>query len=317
MECQTVHEHLSAYLDRDLPQPMRELLEHHFTHCPPCQFTLSQLQTVTAWVREFPPVEPSPLFLQQVTNRVDHLTKRSTPLLFHRLVGAFPVQVAAVIALLVSAAVLWQNASDVWQGQQAHPPALTEPWLSRDRTKTPAMDVPAFEPFFDESPSAPAPLVQAPLLRPVLSAREEPLPAVRDVSAMPTRVGLLAEGRAGELALFPSFVLRASDPVRVAQQVWEIVPRLGGALLQAQGMVTPAGLAARGPAQVAITVAAHRYQALLDAIQQLPDTSLVEERLGVAGRELSPGSAVAFRPFEYAPAATPSHMTLIITILPR
>jgi hypothetical protein len=317
MECQTVHEHLSAYLDRDLPLSMRESFDRHLAHCPQCRLTLAQLQTMTAWVRDFPPLEPSPLFLQQVTARADHLAKRSVPLLFRRFMGAFPAQMAAALVLVVSAALLWQIAPDVWQERQDHPPVQSEPWLSGESTMAPAVEVPAAEPLFEEAPPTPAPLVQVPLQRPVFTAREEPLRMVRDVSARPMLAGLPSEGGAGEFAFLPSIMLRAVDPVQTTQQVWEIVPRLGGALLQAQGMATPVGRTARGPVNVTFSLPATRYQALLDAIRQLPNTSVVEERLAFIGREWSPGSAGALRRLDYSQAATTPQMTLVITILPR
>jgi hypothetical protein len=317
MECQTVHEHLSAYLDRDLPLQTRELLDQHFTHCPQCRLTYIQLQTMTAWVRDFPPIEPAPFFLQHVTQRVDQLAKHAAPFFFRRLLGAFPMQVAATLIVVVSAVVLWQITPDIWQGQQAQPPGRIEPWKSQDSTMAPLGDVPSMEPFFEEPPPTPAPLVQAPLRQPVWTWREEPSRLMREVSTMPRLAGLPFEARMGEFALFPSFVLRAADPVQTAQHVWEIVPRLGGALLQAQGMATPADRTTRGPVKVTFSLAAPRYQALLDAIRQLPDTSVVEERLAFIGRELSPGSAGTFRRLEYTPAATTPEMTLVITILPR
>jgi hypothetical protein len=317
MECQTVHEHLSAYLDRELPLHTREQLDDHFAHCPPCRFTYTQLQTMTTWVRDFPPIEPSPLFVQQVTQRVDHPAKRSAPLFFRRLLGTFPMQVAAALVLVVSAAVLWQITPDVWQGQQPPPPVRIEPRNAQDSTFAPLADVPAVEPFLEEPAPLPAPLVQVPLRQPVWTSRAEPPRVLREVSSMPQLAGLPAEGRMGEFALFPSFVLRATDPVQTAQHVWETVPRLGGALLQVQGMATPTDQSARGPVTVTFSLAAARYQTFLDAIRQLPDITVVEERLAFIGWELSPGAAGAFRRLEYAPAATTPHMTMVITILPR
>ncbi len=317
MECQTVREHLSAYLDHDLPLAMRALFDRHLAHCPPCRRTLAQLQTMTAWVRDFPPLEPSPLFLQQVTTRVDHLAKRSVPLLFRRFFGAFPTQMAAALVLVVSATLLWRMAPDIWQEQQVHPTVQSEPWMSGESTLAPTVEAPAVEPLLEEALPTPLPLVQAPLQRPAFTTREEPLRMVRDVSARPIWAGLPSEGRAGEFAFFPSIILRAADPVQTTQQVWEIVPRFGGALLQAQGMATPAARKARGPVNVTFSLPASRYQALLDAVRQLPNTSVAEERMAFFGREWSPGAAGGLRHLNYAQATTPPQMTLVITILPR
>jgi hypothetical protein len=140
---------------------------------------------------------------------------------------------------------------------------------------------------------------------------------MREVSLKPRTADVLAERGVSEFAFFPSYVLRATDPVQTAQQIWEIVPRLGGALLQAQGMVTPADRTMGGQVKVTFSLAANRYPFLLDAIRQLPDTSVIEERMAFISRELPPVPAGALRRLEHLWAATPQPMTSVITILPR
>jgi predicted anti-sigma-YlaC factor YlaD len=66
MDCRTVHDHLSAYLDRVLPLQIWERLDTHVRRCARCRREFTQLQTVTAWVRNLPRIEPSPTFRQQV-----------------------------------------------------------------------------------------------------------------------------------------------------------------------------------------------------------------------------------------------------------
>src|SRR5262245_3156967 len=114
MDCRTVHDHLSTYLDHDVPLQVRLILDQHFEFCPQCSTELAQLSTLTAWVRDFPLVEPSPMFLQCVRKRVGQLPPRPPLPFFRRLVGAFPLQAAAVV-VVVSAALLWQLGPSVWQ----------------------------------------------------------------------------------------------------------------------------------------------------------------------------------------------------------
>jgi hypothetical protein len=313
MDCRTVHEQLSAYVDGDLPAPMREALDRHFAQCPACQRTCVELQTVIAWVRDLPSIAPSPTFLHQVTAQVERRAAPAGGTLVRRLVGALPLQVAAALVFVVSAVLVWQLTPYVWRTSPIEAPRPSEPWISQERAIAPTMDLPP-EPFFGEPPP-PAPLVQVPQ-RSWWMAREESWRLARDVSAMPMVVGGPAEGRGGELALFPSLVLRAADPVQTAQQVWEMVPRLGGALLHAQGMATPAARASRGPVRVTVTLPAERYQALQEGIAQLPGIAVVEERAAFIGRELLPAAGGSlWRPD--SSAATPPHLTLAITILPR
>jgi hypothetical protein len=319
MDCRTVHDQLSAYLDHDLPLQTRLLCDQHLEACPRCRHELAQLHTMTAWVRDFPLIEPSPMFLQHVRERVARLPNRSPLPFFRRLVGALPLQAAAALVVVVSAVLVWQMTPRSWRGQvhEVEPPARLEPWLSRERSVTPILDAPPFEPMLEESFPAPAPLVQAPSRRPGFTAREEFVRFWRELPPMPLLTGVHAEGRIGDVSLFPSLTLRAADPVQTAQQIWELVPRTGGALLRSQGMVTPAGRASRGPVRLTLSIEADRYEALLDAIRQLPGTAVTEERMAIIGRELPLGSSVSLWRVEHAQPAKAPLMTLVITILPR
>jgi hypothetical protein len=318
MDCRTVHDHLSTYLDRELPLQTRALLDQHFAACPQCRKELAQLHTVTAWVRDFPRVAPPAAFLQRVCDRVERLPHRPWLPLFRRLAGALPLQAAAMV-VVVSAALVWQMTPHLWQGpvREVEPPAHVEPWTSRERSVTPPLDAPPFDPMLEESSPAPAPLVQAPSRRSGLIARDGFVRFGGDPPVMPMPTGMPAEGRGGEVSLLPSLTLRADDPVQAAQQIWEVVPRTGGALIQSQGMVTPAGRTSRGPVKIALSISAGRYQALLDAIRRVPGTTVTEERMVALGRELPLGSTAFLWRIEHPPATQAPLMTLVITILPR
>jgi hypothetical protein len=317
MDCRTVYDHLSTYLDHDLPLQMRVLFDHHLAACPQCRHELAQLHTVTAWVRDFPRIDPSPVFLQQVRERVGRLPHRSRLPWFRRLAGTLPVQAAAALVVVVSAALIWQMMPSLRHGQEAEPPARTAPWISHERSLTPILDAPSFEPTPEEPFPAPPPLVQLPLRRPGFMAREGFVRFGSDASPMPMPTGMPAEERVGEVSRVPSLTLRADDPVQAAQQIWELVPRTGGALLQSQGMITPAGRTSRGPVKVALSIAADRYQTLIDAIRQVPGSTVTEERMAIISRELSPGSTASLWRIEHAHVTKAPPTTLVITILPR
>jgi len=319
MDCQTVHHHLSTYLDHDVPLQTRRVLEQHFELCPECCNELAQLHAMTAWVRDFPLIEPSPMFLQHVREQVESLPRRSQMPLLRRLVGALPLQAAAVLVVVVSAALMWQKMPQVQRGSlhQVDPPAHIEPRISRERGMTPMLDVQPFEPTFEESLPTLAPLVRLPSKWSGSMANEGFMRVGREPTAMPLLTGTAAEGRVGEGSRFPTLTLRAADPMQAAQQIWELVPRTGGALLQSQGMITPAGRALRSPVRLTLAITDDRYQSLLDAVRQIPGTAVTEERIAIVGREVpleSPGSRWRM---DYAQAAKAVPMTLIITILPR
>jgi Putative zinc-finger len=319
MDCRTVHDHLSTYLDHDVPLQTRLMLDQHFESCPNCRHDLTQLHMITAWVRDFPRIQPSPMFLQHVRERVEPLAHRSRLPFFRRLAAAIPLQAAAALVLVVSAALVWQMMPDVWWGQtqEVAPPPRIEPWISRESGVTPFWDTPPFEAPFEESSPTPAPLVQALPRRPGFMAREEFVRYGRELPAMPLLTGMQAEGRVGTVAFFPSLMLQAADPAQAVQQIWEIVPSAGGELLQSQGMVTPADRTLEGMVRLTLSIAAARYPALLNAIRQLPETTVTEERMAIIGRELSLGAPVSLQRIEHSQSAYTPQMTVVITILRR
>jgi hypothetical protein len=321
MDCRTVHEHLSTYLDHHVPLHIRLVLDQHIESCPQCCQELAQLHTVTTWVRDLARIEPSPMFLQHVLDQVERLPHRSMLPLFRRLAGALPLQVAAALVVVVSTALFWQMAPYVWQGHvpKADPPAHIEPWLSRERSvsPTPILDVPPFDPALEEPFPTPLPLVQAPPRWSGFKTREELVHFGREFSAMPRLARMLGERWVGEVRFFPSLTLRAADPVQAAQQIWELVPRTGGELLQSQGMVTPADRNAPGAAELTLSITADRYQTLLEAIRRLSGITVAEERMAIIGRELPLASSGSLWRVEHSPVAHTPQMTLVITILRR
>jgi hypothetical protein len=319
MDCRTVHDHLSSYLDHDVPPQTRLMLNQHLESCPRCGQELAQLHMITAWVRDFPLIEPSPTLLQQVCEQVERLPPRSKLSFIRRLAGALPLQVAAAVVVVVSAALVWQMTPQVQQGQvqEATPPAHLEPWLSRERSGGPMSDGPSFEPVIEEFLPHPAPLVQVPPRWAGFMAQDEIVRVGRDWPAPPRLTGMPAGGRVGEVTLLPSLTLRAVDPVQTAQQIWELVPRIGGELLQSQGMLTPAHRTARGAVRLTLAITADRYQALQEDIRQLAGTAVTEERMAIIGRELPQASSGALWRVDHAQVARTPSMTLTIIILPR
>jgi hypothetical protein len=319
MDCQTVQHHLSAYLDHDVPLFTRRLLDGHFARCAQCRCELTQFQTMGAWVRSYPTVEPSSLFLQQVCERVERLPERAPAPFFRRLVGAIPLQAAAALMVAVSAALLWQVTPALWSRQEAQRPMpiRSEPWMSQDNAPTPLMTPPPFDPPLEESFPMPAPLVQGPTRRPLFTSYGESGRMAREADMMPTMAWLPTEARVGEVSLSPSVILRAADPVQTAQQLWEMVPRMEGSLLRFQGMVNSAGHASRGPVRMTLTLGADRYQGLLEAIRQLPGTQVTEERVTFISHEPRPAPGGSLWRLNDPQPSLTSQMTLVLTILPR
>jgi Putative zinc-finger len=319
MDCRTVHDHLSIYLDHDVPLQMRLVLDQHLESCPKCCHELTRLHAITTLVRDFPLIEPPPMFLQHIREQVERMSHRARPSFFRRLTGALPLQVAAAVVVVVGAALVWQMTPHLRQGQvqEVDPPAHIEPWLSREHSVAPMFDAPPFEPMPEESLPTPAPLVQASPRWAGFMAQDEFVRVGHEFPAMLRLTGMAAGGRVGEVAFFPSLTLRASDPVQAAQQIWELVPRTGGELLQSQGMITPANHTSRGVVGLTLSITADRYQPFLEAIRQLSGTTVIEERIAIIGRELPQVSSGSPWRVEHSQVAKTPPMTLVITILRR
>ncbi len=319
MNCRTVQDYLSSYFDHDVPRQTRLVLDQHLVSCPKCCHELAQLHTLTAWVRDFPLIEPSPMFLQQVCQQVERLPQRSKLPFFRRLAGALPLQLVAAMVVVVSAALVWQMRPHVRQGQvqESYPPAHSEPWLSHERSMAPVLDAPPIEPAFEESLPIPAPLVQAAPRWAGLMLHEEVVRVGREFPGMPRLTGMPAGGGTGEVTFFPSLTLRAADPAQATQQIWELVPRTGGELLQSQGMVTPADRTSRGIVRLTVSIKADHYPMFLETIRQLSGITVTEERMAIIGRELPQASAGALWRVGHSQVAKTPQLILVMTILRR
>ncbi len=313
MDCRTAHSHLSAYLDRALPVPMRERLDTHLGVCLPCRRELAQLQTVISWVRDLPAVEPSPVFLQKLCERVEDIPRRFALRFFRRLSGALPLQVAAAVVLAVSTVVLLRMVPQIGQQQtQSNEPSpRVAPQISRGRNVAPAAEGPPFDHMPQELGPALIPLVQVPAARPALTWREEPRQSTRG------RPGLSFLSIPRGEAEISELTLRATDPLQAAQHMAEALRRVGGAPLEPQRIAPPMGSAVQGPLKVTISLPAEHYQPLLEAIRQLPGTIVAEERILRVGRELWQGMGSSPWRAEYPQETAVPQFTLVITILPR
>ncbi len=70
MECKTIQESLSAYIDGALPPKEKDLVEEHLRLCRVCSETLGDLKKTVEQVRQIEEVEPPPWLAQKVMARV-------------------------------------------------------------------------------------------------------------------------------------------------------------------------------------------------------------------------------------------------------
>lgn len=73
MHCEEIQEHLSAYLESDLPGERMDQVRLHLGHCKPCSQVIVQMQTAWASLDQWEGIEPSAQFKQSFWARIDQL----------------------------------------------------------------------------------------------------------------------------------------------------------------------------------------------------------------------------------------------------
>ncbi|MGB9877135.1 MAG: anti-sigma factor family protein [bacterium] len=66
MKCERIKELLSDYINGDLSEGMRALVDNHLESCPSCRLELKKLEKMCVLLRSFQPVEPPLGFAQKV-----------------------------------------------------------------------------------------------------------------------------------------------------------------------------------------------------------------------------------------------------------
>jgi anti-sigma factor RsiW len=110
MNCPQIQTELSAYVDGELPPSIRAEVEAHIEGCAACRKRLAELRKLAEGVAALPKPQPAPQFLAAVRRKIAH---GETPeqrnwidLLFRPVWVKVPIEVVALAAILVVAAVL-------------------------------------------------------------------------------------------------------------------------------------------------------------------------------------------------------------------
>ena len=110
MNCPQTQTELSAYVDGELPPSIRAEVEAHIEGCAACRKRLAELRKLAEGVAALPKPQPAPQFLAAVRRKI---ARGETPeqrnwidLLFRPVWVKVPIEVVALAAILVVAAVL-------------------------------------------------------------------------------------------------------------------------------------------------------------------------------------------------------------------
>jgi len=102
-ECEFSVELLSAYIDNELNENERHVVEEHLRHCSSCQKIVEQFKTLDTSLREVEFEEPSREFVFNLKKNVmEKIKKRHGPVIWKFLPVLLPVAAAAVLVLIIT-----------------------------------------------------------------------------------------------------------------------------------------------------------------------------------------------------------------------
>ena len=124
MICSDFSKQVSDYIDGELEEHARGLVERHAGDCPSCAKLLKELQALTKQLSQLPQMQPSAGFDFALRSRLliemtkeEHLGRKVQHLLFPTMPRAF-LSAAAIVLLALGIALGWGQQSE-WIGIQA------------------------------------------------------------------------------------------------------------------------------------------------------------------------------------------------------
>ena len=113
MECDKIHELMSAYLEKTLSPAERERMDEHLKSCPSCAGSLSDLEKTLHYLQGLDEITPPAWLTQQVMTRVktesEHAQKSLWKKLFYPLHIKLPIEAAGIVLIAITALYVFQS----------------------------------------------------------------------------------------------------------------------------------------------------------------------------------------------------------------
>jgi anti-sigma factor RsiW len=106
MECHSIEEKLSAYIDNQLSSEEKIQMDEHLKTCPKCSLSLEELRKTIVYTQRIKDVEPPSWLTQKVMSRVKKEAEEKKGImqkLFYPLYIKIPIEVFATVAIAVTA----------------------------------------------------------------------------------------------------------------------------------------------------------------------------------------------------------------------
>jgi hypothetical protein len=106
MECRNIREKLSDYVDNELSDEEKKLVDEHLNACQKCSHALEELRKIVALTHRMEEAEPPPWLEQKVMAELKGHERRKEGFfqkLFFPVHTGFPIEIIATIALAVTA----------------------------------------------------------------------------------------------------------------------------------------------------------------------------------------------------------------------
>lgn len=159
MECGTILQRLSAYLEGIVSSEEKRFIEEHLLSCQPCSSVLRELKRASELVRDLQEVEPPPWMTQKVLARIRREQEGKKGIfekLFFPLRIKIPIQATATVLIVVLAIYVFKAGEPVLKRVQS--PTARDEVASKvedfRQPAAPAVEVPAREakPVLKEMP---------------------------------------------------------------------------------------------------------------------------------------------------------------------
>ncbi|HDZ62807.1 MAG TPA: hypothetical protein ENH40_06660, partial [Nitrospirae bacterium] len=152
MECKSIKEQISAYIDNELSADEREGVDEHLHGCTDCTLYLDDLKRTIAYSKGLEQVEPPAWLTQKVMTRIREEQKKGFLWkLFHPVSIKVPVQVMATLVVAVTAFYIFKMVEPELKYTGA---PLESPVVSEKKGQETLSGKDSY--IFEETPSAPA-----------------------------------------------------------------------------------------------------------------------------------------------------------------
>ena len=102
MKCKYIQKKLSAYLDNEVNDELKEQIYDHVNNCSECSARLAYLQQSWDWLGEEPAIQFNPFFATRVKQKIQEIESRqSSPFIWVKVYKRFLLPATVLVGLIL------------------------------------------------------------------------------------------------------------------------------------------------------------------------------------------------------------------------